>query len=160
MTQVCKISKRVKKESHKIMFKLRGNPQVSCMCLKYIIGKPKKPNAGKRRIAVCTLHRRFNKLKLLVRITSYAVFPEIKSTLLVRGGRAPDVPGLKYTAIRGVYEFPPHETRKKRKSYYGNKTPIEKITRIPRYYRRIGITTPAGIVGVRIKSKKTRVIKE
>lgn len=42
---------------------------------------------------------------------------------LARGGRANDLPGVSYTIVRGVYDFPPLFGKKKRRSFYGLERP-------------------------------------
>ncbi len=41
------------------------------------------------------------------------------NNLLIRGGRTQDLPGLKYKAIRGKYDFDGLLLRKNRRSLYG-----------------------------------------
>jgi len=43
------------------------------------------------------------------------------SVVMVRGGRVPDVPGVRYKLIRGVYDFTDSELygRRKRRSKFG-----------------------------------------
>ena len=45
------------------------------------------------------------------------------SVVLVRGGRVPDLPGVKYHLIRGKYDFQPLKERRKRRSFYATKKP-------------------------------------
>jgi Ribosomal protein S12/S23 len=39
--------------------------------------------------------------------------------VLVRGGRANDLPGVSYSLVRGVYDFSPHFGKKRCRSFYG-----------------------------------------
>jgi len=41
------------------------------------------------------------------------------SEILIRGGRKQDLPGIKYSAIRGKYAFAPVENRNSSRSRYG-----------------------------------------
>jgi len=52
------------------------------------------------------------------------------SIVLVEGGSPPDVPGVNYTLIRGVYDFDKLEeyARKKRRSKFGTPRPLIKVT--------------------------------
>jgi small subunit ribosomal protein S12 len=43
------------------------------------------------------------------------------STVLIRGGRVKDLPGIKYKIIRGVLDFKGVEKRKQARSKYGTK---------------------------------------
>ncbi len=45
------------------------------------------------------------------------------SVVLVRGGRVPDLPGVKYQLIRGKYDFQGVKLRKTTRSQYGTKRP-------------------------------------
>jgi small subunit ribosomal protein S12 len=45
------------------------------------------------------------------------------SLVLIRGGRTPDLPGIKYRLIRGKYDFSGVKTRKTSRSKYGTKKP-------------------------------------
>ena len=42
---------------------------------------------------------------------------------MVRGGRVKDLPGIKYTRVRGVYDFAGLAGRTKGRSKYGTKRP-------------------------------------
>jgi len=45
------------------------------------------------------------------------------STVLMRGGRVKDLPGVKYHLIRGKYDFLGLKNRRKSRSKYGTKKP-------------------------------------
>lgn len=95
---------------------LMKNPFKRGVVLKLVIRTPKKPNSAMRKVAY---------LRLSTQRRVYATIPGEKhnlqdhSVVLVRGGRARDVPGLKYKLVRGVYDFSGQEGRKKRRSKYG-----------------------------------------
>lgn len=102
---------------------LHGCPQRRGVCLRVFIRKPKKPNSAQRK--VCRV-----RLTNGVEITAY--IPGINhnlqehSVVLVRGGRVPDLPGVRYHVIRGVHDALPakdgHESEKNRnqgRSKYG-----------------------------------------
>jgi len=44
----------------------------------------------------------------------------------MRGGRVPDLPGVKYHLIRGKYDFEGLKTRKTSRSKYGTKRTLQK----------------------------------
>jgi small subunit ribosomal protein S12 len=44
----------------------------------------------------------------------------------MRGGRVPDLPGVKYHLIRGKYDFQGVKLRKNARSLYGTKRPLNK----------------------------------
>ncbi|MBU1326919.1 30S ribosomal protein S12 [Patescibacteria group bacterium] len=79
---------------------------------------PKKPNSALRKVARVRLSNRQE-------ITAY--IPGIGHELtehaivLVRGGRVPDLPGVKYHIVRGKYDASGVVNRKKGRSRYGTK---------------------------------------
>ena len=56
--------------------------------------------------------------------------------ILVHGGRANDLPGVGYTAIRGVYDFSPMVGKIKRRSVYGVSRPSGFSKHVRRSLRR------------------------
>jgi small subunit ribosomal protein S12 len=81
---------------------------------------PKKPNSAKRKIAKVLIFNTFQ--------TPYMIFVYIPgeghkliphSHILIRGGRTKDLPGLRYRAIRGVYDLTPVYLRRQGRSKYG-----------------------------------------
>lgn len=81
---------------------------------------PKKPNSATRKVAKVT----FSKGKR----STFSYIPGIKhnlqkfSTVLLRGGRTKDLPGLKYKLVRGVYDLKGVVNRFKARSKYGIKS--------------------------------------
>jgi len=81
---------------------------------------PKKPNSGIRKIAkVCLSNRR----RILAHIPGIAHGLQEHNTVLVRGGRVRDIPGIKYRIIRGVLDCSPVDHRISSRSKYGVKRP-------------------------------------
>jgi small subunit ribosomal protein S12 len=70
--------------------------------MKLRIVKPKKPNSAQRKVV---------KVRLSTRRMIIAYIPGQGHTLieyssvLVSGGRAPDLPGVRYSLMRGKYDF-------------------------------------------------------
>jgi small subunit ribosomal protein S12 len=97
---------------------LKNNPQVKGVCLKVFIRTPKKPNSALKKVT---------KLKLSngIRVESYIPGEghnlQEYSSVLVRGGRIPDLPGVKYRNIRGKYDLQGVKNRRKSRSKYGVK---------------------------------------
>lgn len=97
---------------------LEGSPQKKGICIKVSTVKPKKPNSAIRKI----VRVRLSNSKL---ITAYIPGQGHRlqkfSTVLVRGGRVKDIPGMRYKLIRGKFDFSILENiiRIKRKSKYG-----------------------------------------
>lgn len=104
--------------------KLYKCPQKKATVRRLLILSPKKPNSAKRKAARVELD--FNKKK------TFAYIPGIKhnlaahSSVLIRGGRVRDLPGMAYKMIRNVYDFAGMKAvdRKTRRSFYGVKNEL------------------------------------
>jgi len=59
------------------------------------------------------------------------------SVVLVRGGRVKDLPGVRYTMVRGKYDLQRLVNRRKGRSKYGINLPTADTTRRP--YRQVKI---------------------
>ena len=79
---------------------------------------PKKPNSALRKIARVRLS---NKMEVTAYIPGIGHNLAEHSIVLVRGGRVPDLPGVKYHIVRGVYDTAGVENRKNSRSKYGTK---------------------------------------
>jgi small subunit ribosomal protein S12 len=97
---------------------LVGCPQKKGICIKIVIRAPKKPNSALRKLV---------KLRLTNGKKVYAYIPgeghnlQQYSTVLMRGGRVKDLPGVKYHLIRGKLDLLGLKTRKTSRSKYGTK---------------------------------------
>jgi small subunit ribosomal protein S12 len=115
------VNNKRKKKIKKIKLKnLEGNPFKKGVCLKIFLKNPKKPNSGLRKTARVRLS---NKQKITAAIPGLGHDLIQYSTVLVRGGRAPDVPGVKYKLVRNKYDFTKLERidRSNRRSKFGKK---------------------------------------
>jgi small subunit ribosomal protein S12 len=98
----------------------RGNPQRRGVCTQVRTMTPKKPNSALRKIA---------RVRLTSGIEVTAYIPgeghelQEHSTVLVRGGRVKDLPGVRYHIIRGAMESSGVQGRKRGRSKYGTKRP-------------------------------------
>jgi small subunit ribosomal protein S12 len=103
--------------------RLAGSPNKRAVCLKVYTIKPKKPNSAIRKIAKVKLS---NGQRTLIYLPGQGHTLQQHSVVLIRGGRIPDLPGIRYRAIRGKYDFNFKETfdRKTNRSKYG--TPSNK----------------------------------
>jgi small subunit ribosomal protein S12 len=97
---------------------LRRNPQKKGVCLKIFIRTPKKPNSAQRKVSKLRLS---NGLKVESYIPGEGHNLQEYSVVLMRGGRVPDLPGVKYQNIRGKYDFRGIADRKTSRSRYGKK---------------------------------------
>ena len=113
---------------------LQRSPQKKGTCLKVFITTPRKPNSALRKVARVLLSNYF-------RITAY--IPGMShnlqkhSVVLIRGGRVKDLPGVRYTIIRGKYDLQRLVHRRKRRSKYGAVLPAGDATRA--VYKKIKI---------------------
>ena len=99
---------------------LKSCPQKKGVCTRVYTTTPKKPNSALRKVA-------------RVRLTSgaevTAYIPGIghnlqeHSTVLVRGGRVKDLPGVRYHIVRGALDTLGVDNRKQGRSKYGAKKP-------------------------------------
>jgi small subunit ribosomal protein S12 len=97
---------------------LQGNPQLKGICLKVYTRTPKKPNSALRKVAKLKLS---NKKQVESYIPGEGHNLQQYSVVLIRGGRVPDLPGVKYHTVRGKFDFKGVKDRKKSRSKYGTK---------------------------------------
>jgi small subunit ribosomal protein S12 len=118
--QLLKNPRRKKKHTNNVKA-LDYCPQKKGVVSKLRIVKPKKPNSAQRKIAKLKLSE---KRSILARIPGQGHNLQEYSSVLIRGGRAPDLPGVRYTLIKGKYDFSWKESfdRKKSLSKYGYST--------------------------------------
>jgi small subunit ribosomal protein S12 len=118
INQLCFKLSREKKYYKKKTPAMNANPQCKGVCVKVFIRTPKKPNSALRKVA---------KLKLSTGKRVEAYIPgeghnlQEYSVVLMRGGRVPDLPGVKYHLVRGKYDFQGVKNRKNARSLYGTK---------------------------------------
>ncbi len=99
---------------------LKSCPQKKGVCTRVYTTTPKKPNSALRKVARV-------RLTSGAEITAY--IPGIghnlqeHSTVLVRGGRVKDLPGVRYHIVRGALDTLGVDNRKQGRSKYGAKKP-------------------------------------
>jgi small subunit ribosomal protein S12 len=106
---------------------LRGNPQQKGTCSKVYTTSPKKPNSAVRKIV--NLLIKISNLEVKAYIPGEGHPLKAHSTVLMRGGRTPDLIGLKYRLIRGKFDFSGVPNRVTSRSLYGTKKKLTKKTR-------------------------------
>ncbi|KKS80242.1 MAG: 30S ribosomal protein S12 [Candidatus Beckwithbacteria bacterium GW2011_GWA2_43_10] len=94
------------------------NPQKRGVCLLVKTMTPKKPNSALRKVARVRLS---NKQEVTAYIPGIGHELAEHSIVLVRAGRVPDLPGVKYHIIRGKYDTAGVVNRKSSRSKYGTK---------------------------------------
>jgi small subunit ribosomal protein S12 len=95
-------------------------PQKKGVCVKVFTRTPKKPNSALRKVARIRLS---NKKRVTAYIPGEGHSLQEYSTVLMRGGRVKDLPGVKYHLVRGKYDFLGLKNRRKARSKYGTKLP-------------------------------------
>ncbi len=80
---------------------------------------PRKPNSALRKVARVRLS---NKLEVTAYIPGIGHSITEHAIVLVRGGRVPDLPGVKYHIVRGKYDAGGVENRRQSRSRYGAKS--------------------------------------
>jgi small subunit ribosomal protein S12 len=95
---------------------LKRSPQVKGIVTRVVTRPPKKPNSAVRHVAKVDLN---NGLRLTARLPGKGYLCAKYNRILISGGRANDIPGVGYRAVRGVYDFSPVVGKKKRRSFYG-----------------------------------------
>jgi small subunit ribosomal protein S12 len=99
---------------------LDGCPQKRGVCLKVYTRSPKKPNSAVRKVAKVRLS---NQKEVIAYIPGEGHNLQEHSVVLVRGGRVPDLPGVRYHLIRGAYDLQCVQGRCNARSKYGTPKP-------------------------------------
>ena len=99
---------------------LDGCPQKHGVCLQVKTTTPKKPNSALRKIARVRLS---NSKEITAYIPGEGHNLQEHSIVLVRGGRVRDLPGVRYTIIRGTLDASEVSDRRQARSKYGTKKP-------------------------------------
>jgi small subunit ribosomal protein S12 len=95
---------------------LHSNPFLKGVCIIVKTVTPKKPNAALRKIARVRLS---NGESVNAYIPGEGHNLQEHSAVLVRGGRVPDLPGVKYHIVRGALDTQGVVGRKQGRSRYG-----------------------------------------
>jgi small subunit ribosomal protein S12 len=119
VNQMVRFGRKKVEERNKVPA-LQGCPQKRGVCTRVFTTTPKKPNSALRKVARIQLSNGFE-------VTGY--IPGMghnlqeHSVVLIRGGRVPDLPGVRYHIIRGVLDTQGVKNRKQGRSKYGAKRP-------------------------------------
>jgi small subunit ribosomal protein S12 len=95
-----------------------GSPQKRGVCVQVKTMTPKKPNSALRKIARVRLT---NGIEVTAYIPGEGHELQEHSLVLIRGGRVPDLPGVRYHIIRGTLDTTGVSNRKQGRSKYGAK---------------------------------------
>lgn len=99
---------------------LQACPQRRGVCTRVYTTTPKKPNSATRKVARVRLTSGFE-------VTAYipGIGHELQehASVLIRGGRVKDLPGVRYHIIRGTLDSSAVRNRTRSRSKYGVKKP-------------------------------------
>ena len=93
-------------------------PQKRGVCTRVTTTTPKKPNSAQRKIARVRLT---NGMEVTAYIPGEQHNLQEHSVVLIRGGRVPDLPGVRYHIVRGKLDTQGVKNRKTSRSKYGAK---------------------------------------
>jgi small subunit ribosomal protein S12 len=96
----------------------KGSPQKRGVCIQVKTTTPKKPNSALRKIAKVRLT---NHVEVTAYIPGEGHELQEHSVVLIRGGRVPDLPGVRYHIIRGAMDTTGVNNRRQGRSKYGAK---------------------------------------
>ncbi|KAF1810385.1 ribosomal protein S12 [Eremomyces bilateralis CBS 781.70] len=113
----CRVAQRARQKRSPA---LTNRPEMKGVCLRVTTTKPKKPNSGDKKIARV-------RLSTGKEITAYIPGEghniQQHSVVLVRGGRAQDIPGVRYKLVRGAFDLGGVGNRRGARSKFGTKKP-------------------------------------
>lgn len=90
------------------------------VCTRVYTTTPKKPNSALRKVARVRLS---NGMEVTAYIPGEGHNLQEHSIVMIKGGRVPDLPGIRYRVVRGVYDTQGVEGRTQSRSRYGVKKP-------------------------------------
>ena len=112
------VRKGRKSKGNKRISDITGCPQKRGVCLIVRTQTPKKPNSALRKIARVRLT---NGKEVTAYIPGVDHNLQEHSTIMIRGGRVRDLPGVRYHVIRGTLDTAGVDGRKQGRSKYGAK---------------------------------------
>lgn len=95
-----------------------NSPLKRGVCIKVTTRTPRKPNSALRKVARVRLT---NGYEVWAYIGGEGHNLQEHAVVLVRGGRVPDLPGVRYHIVRGTLDLQGVKDRKKGRSKYGAK---------------------------------------
>jgi len=119
------INQLVRKGRKKIVEKSKSRALDSCpqkrgVCTRVYTTTPKKPNSALRKVAKV---RMSNGIEVIAYIPGEGHNLQEHSIVLIRGGRVKDLPGVRYTIVRGALDTAGVADRLQSRSKYGAKRP-------------------------------------
>jgi len=123
INQLCKNKRGIKTRKNKKPA-LQMCPQKKGVCIKIFLRTPKKPNSALRKLVRLRLT---NDKIISAYIPGEGHKLQEYATVIVRGGRVKDLPGIKYRLVRGKLDFSGVKNRKNARSKYGTKKWFENL---------------------------------
>jgi small subunit ribosomal protein S12 len=102
---------------------LKSCPQKRGVCTRVYTTTPKKPNSALRKVARVRLT---NGMEVTSYIPGVGHNLQEHSSVMIRGGRVKDLPGVRYHIIRGLLDTQGVNDRRQGRSKYGAKRPKDK----------------------------------
>ena len=99
---------------------LQACPQRRGVCTRVYTTTPKKPNSALRKVARVRLT---NGMEVTSYIGGEGHNLQEHSSVLIRGGRVKDLPGVRYHTVRGTLDTQGVADRRQGRSKYGTKRP-------------------------------------
>ena len=93
-------------------------PQKRGVCTRVYTTTPKKPNSALRKVARVRLN---NGYEVWAYIGGEGHNLQEHAVVMVKGGRVPDLPGVRYHIVRGALDLQGVQNRKQGRSKYGAK---------------------------------------
>ncbi|KXK39004.1 MAG: 30S ribosomal protein S12 [Saprospiraceae bacterium] len=119
------INQLVRKGREKIEYTSKSRaldscPQKRAVCTRVYTTTPKKPNSALRKVAKV---RMTNGIEVIAYIPGEGHNLQEHSIVLVAGGRVKDLPGVRYSIVRGALDTAGVAKRTQSRSKYGAKRP-------------------------------------
>ena len=127
---------KVKKKPFHRAPALKKAPQAKGIITKITTMTPKKPNSAIRHVAKIKLQ---NGKRVTARLPGIGYLCTRYNRVLIRAGRANDLPGVGYTVIRGVYDFAALFSKKRKRSKYGASRSEGSVTHVRRCFRKLHV---------------------
>lgn len=124
----------LKKKNHSTTPGLKGDPQVKATVMRVRVVTPKKPNSARRPVVKSLT---MDETRITAHIPGIGHNLRRHSNILIRGGGARDLPGVRYTCCRGVFDFAGVLHKIRRRSIYGVRWPNTKFKQRRRMYRKV-----------------------
>jgi len=118
INQLCRNKRKKKKTRNKVPALDRCPQKKKGVCTKIFLRTPKKPNSALRKLVKLRLS---NNKRIMAYIPGEGHKLQEYSTVIIRGGRVKDLPGIKYHLVRGKLDFSGLMQRKTSRSKYGAK---------------------------------------